>query len=103
MITLYDADRCPYCARTRIVLAEKGVEHETVVIDLGDRPAWIYEKTPFGRAPVMEEDTFALGEPGVVNESLEERSPDPPLLPPDPAERALARMLVFRFDDLSRP
>jgi glutathione S-transferase len=90
MITLYDADRCPYCARTRIVLAEKGVEHETVVIDLDDRPAWIYEKNPVGRVPV-------------VNEYLEERYPDPPLLPPDPAERALARMLVFRFDDLSRP
>ena len=28
MLTLYDADRCPYCARVRIALAEKGVEHE---------------------------------------------------------------------------
>ena len=26
MITLYDADRCPYCARVRITLAEKGIE-----------------------------------------------------------------------------
>ena len=103
MITLYDADRCPYCARTRIVLAEKGVEHETVVIDLDDRPVWIYEKNPVGRVPVIEEDTFVLAESAVVNEYLEERYPDPPLLPPDPAERALARMLVFRFDDLSRP
>ena len=28
--TLYDAARCPYCARVRIVLAEKGIPHETV-------------------------------------------------------------------------
>jgi glutathione S-transferase len=103
VITLYDADRCPYCARTRIVLAEKGLEYEPVVIDLQDRPGWIYEKNVTGRVPVLEEDTFLLAESAVINEYLEERYPEPPLLPADPAERALARMLVFRFDDLSRP
>jgi stringent starvation protein A len=103
VITLYDADRCPYCARTRIVLAEKGLEYETVVVDLDDRPAWIYEKNPLGRVPVIEEDTFVLAESAVIDEYLEDRYPDPPLLPEDPAERALARMLIFRFDELSRP
>ena len=103
MITLYDADRCPYCARVRIVLAEKGVEYETVVIDLDDRPAWIYEKNSTGRVPVLEEDAFLLPESAVIDEYLNERYPDPPLLPDDPGERALARTLVFRFDDLSKP
>ena len=103
MITLYDADRCPYCARTRIVLAEKGIGYETVVVDLDDRPRWIYEKNPTGRVPVLEEDTFVLPESAVINEYLNERYPDPPLLPEDPGERALARVLIFRFDDLSRP
>ena len=103
MITLYDADRCPYCARVRIVLAEKGLEYETVVIDLDDRPAWIYEKNPTGRVPVLEEDTFVLAESAVIDEYLDERYPDPPLLPSDPAERGLARVLIFRFDDLSKP
>jgi glutathione S-transferase len=32
-------------------------------------------------------------------ELLEERFPEPPLLPVDPAERALARLAVWRFDD----
>jgi len=81
VITLYDADRCPYCARVRIVLAEKGLEYETVVIDLDDRPAWIYEKNPTGRVPVLEEDTFVLAESAVIDEYLDERYPDPPLLP----------------------
>lgn len=103
MITLYDADRCPYCARVRIVLAEKEIEYETVVIDLVDRPAWIYEKNPTGRVPVLEEDTFLLPESAVIDEYLNERYPEPALLPADPAERALARMRIFRFDDLSRP
>jgi glutathione S-transferase len=103
VITLYDADRCPYCARVRIVLAEKGIGYETVEIDLDDRPAWIYEKNPLGEVPVLEEDTFVLPESAVINEYLEERYPEPPLWPADPGERALGRMLVFRFDELSKP
>jgi glutathione S-transferase len=103
VITLYDADRCPYCARVRIALAEKGIEHETVVIDLDDRPAWIYEKNPLGRVPILEEDTFVLAESAVIDEYLDDRYPDPPLWPADPADRALGRLLVFRFDELSKP
>jgi len=103
VITLYDADRCPYCARVRIVLAEKGIEYETVEIDLDDRPAWIYEKNPLGKVPVLEEDAFVLAESAVINEYLEERYPEPPLWPADPGERALGRLLVFRFDQLSKP
>ena len=103
MITLYDADRCPYCARVRIVLAEKGLGHDTVVVDLDDRPAWIYEKNPLGRVPVLEEDAFVLPESAVINEYLEERYPEPALWPADPGERAQGRLLVERFDSFSRP
>jgi glutathione S-transferase len=103
VITLYDAGRCPYCARVRIALAEKGIEYETVEVDLDDRPAWIYEKNPLGRVPVLEEDAFVLAESAVIDEYLDERYPEPPLWPADPAARALGRMLVFRFDELSRP
>jgi glutathione S-transferase len=100
VITLYDAERCPYCARVRIVLAEKAVEHEVVAIDLSDRPAWLHEKNPLGKVPVIEEDAFVLPESPVIMEYLDERYPEPALLPPDPAARALARLQVERFDDL---
>jgi glutathione S-transferase len=87
----------------RIVLAEKQVEYETVAIDLDDRPAWIFEKNPLGRVPVLEEDTFVLAESAVIDEYLEERYPEPALWPADPGDRALGRLLVHRFDELSRP
>jgi stringent starvation protein A len=103
MLTLYDAARCPYCARVRIVLAEKKVEYETVEIDLSDRPAWIYEKNATGRVPVLEEDAWLLPESAVIMEYLEERYPEPPLLAVDPADRALARLAIFRHDDLTKP
>jgi RNA polymerase-associated protein len=103
MLTLYDAARCPYCARVRIVLAEKGVEYEAVEIDLADRPAWIYEKNSTGRVPVVEEDVWLLPESAVIMEYLEERYPEPPLLAADPADRALARLRIFRHDDFTGP
>jgi RNA polymerase-associated protein len=104
VLTLYDATRCPFCARVRIVLAEKQVPYEAVAVDLDDRPAWIVEKNPpAGRVPVVEEDGWVLPESAVIGEYLEERYPDPPLMPADPAERAAARFIVFRFDDFQRP
>jgi len=103
MLTMYDAARCPYCARARIALAEKDIEFESFEIDLGDRPQWIYAKNPTGRVPVIEEDAWILPESSVIMEYLEERYPEPPLLPPDPADRALARVWIFRHDDFTKP
>jgi glutathione S-transferase len=101
VLTLYDAARCPFCARVRIMLAEKGVDYEPVEIDLDDRPAWIYDKNPLGRVPVLEEGAFVLPESAVILEYLEERHPEPAFLPVDAAERSLARVQIFRFDRLS--
>jgi glutathione S-transferase len=53
--------------------------------------------------PVLEEDDFVLPESAVIMEYLEERYPEPPLWPADPAERAAGRLLLERFDQLSRP
>jgi glutathione S-transferase len=98
-VKLYDAARCPYCARVRIALAEKGLEYETVEVDLTNRPPWIYDLNATGRVPVLD-DGFLLPESPVIMEYLEERYPDVPLLPDSPAERGRARVLVHRFDDL---
>ena len=93
---LVDAPRCPYCARARIALAVKGLEVERVEVDLSDRPQWLIElNPPDGRVPVLD----GLPESQVIMEYLDERYPEPPLLPADPAERARARLLVHRFDD----
>jgi glutathione S-transferase len=98
-VRLIDAARCPYCARVRIALTEKGINHEAVVVDLSDRPRWVIDlNPPAGRVPVLD-DGFVLPESEVIMEYLEERHPEPALLPADPAERALARLLVHRFGD----
>jgi glutathione S-transferase len=103
-LTLYDAARCPYAARARIAIAEKGLEVEVVEIDLSDRPAWLYEKNPAGRVPVIEENgERPLPESLVIMEFLDERYPEPALLPADPADRATVRLLLKRDGDLTDP
>jgi glutathione S-transferase len=98
--TLYTAERCPFAARVRIVLVEKALDYDAVEIDLGDRPAWFYEKNPLGKVPVYEEEGgLVLPESWVIMEYLEERYPEPALWPADPAERALGRLWLDRFDD----
>jgi glutathione S-transferase len=104
MLTLYDAARCPFCARVRIVLAEKEIPHEAVPVDLDNRPAWIVElNPPAGRVPVLDDDGWVLPESAVICEYLEERHPAPPLLPADAGERAAVRLLIFRFTDFEKP
>ena len=104
MLTLYDAARCPYCARARIVLAEKDVPHEIVAVDLDDRPRFIIElNPPSGRVPVIEEASMVLPESPVIMEYLEELYPEPSLLPADAHERARARLAILRFWQLGDP
>jgi glutathione S-transferase len=99
-VKLYDAARCPYCARVRIVVAEKGIELEPVEIDLANRPTWLLElNPPNGRVPVLD-NGFVLPESEVIMAYLEELEPAPALMPEGPAERAEVRLLVQRFDDL---
>jgi glutathione S-transferase len=97
-VKLIDAARCPYCARVRILLAEKGIEHEVVEVDLSNRPQWLLElNPPKGRVPVLDVG-FVLPESDVIMEYLEDTHPEPPLLPAEPVQRAHARLLVHRFD-----
>ena len=152
---LIDAARCPYCARVRIAVAEKGIEVDPVPVDLSNRPSWLLElNPPKGRVPVLvhppagsadypatgsssvertqgasvavptgaTEDAatgdetppgiapnvragvppngFVLPESEVIMTYLEELQPEPPLLPKGLSERAEARLLVYRFDEL---
>ncbi len=86
---LVDAARCPYCARVRLALAEKAVAYEKVEIDLRNRPGWLYELNPAGKVPVLD-DGFALPESAVIMEYLDERFPEPALLPASESMRLTA-------------
>jgi glutathione S-transferase len=100
-ITLYSADVCPYCVRTRLVMNGKGVEHTLVEVDLPDKPAWLRELNPRNRVPVIEHDGVVLWESEALNDYLEAVFPEPAMLPADPTGRARVRMVLRRFEDLT--
>lgn len=102
-LTLYSAAACPYAQRTRICLMEKGVEHDLVEIDLSDKPAWFAEVSPYGKVPVLQRGKDRVWESRIINQYLEEVYPDPPLLPRDPGERALARIWMDFADSRFTP
>ncbi len=101
MITLMSAARCPYCVRTRLVLAEKGIDHEVEEIDLSNRPPILRQRNPRNKVPVLIHDDLILPESAVINEYLDELFPDPPMMPSDAAGRALVRRLIVGFEDLT--
>lgn len=98
---LNHADSCPFCVRTRLVLASKGIEHESVQVDLSDKPAWLRELNPRNRVPVLEHDGHVLYESEALAEYLEEVFPEPRMMPADAVGRAGVRTLMRRFEDLS--
>jgi glutathione S-transferase len=97
MIKLYDFKSSPNCQRVKIVLAEKRLPYEIVPVDLRAQeqktPDYL-KLNPYGKVPVLTDDGTVLYESCIINEYLDEKYPNPPLLPKDPAEKAKARILV---------
>ena len=92
MMTFYDCATAPSPRRARILLAEKGVAHETVSIDLrqneqlGDAYRAI---NPQCTVPALRlEDGQVLTDNAAIAAYLEARFPEPPLLGITPLEKA---------------
>jgi len=99
MIRLYHVPLSPFCRKVRLVLAEKKLEVELVEERYWERDPEFLRRNPAGKIPVMKIDGNSLSESGAICEYLEEREPEPPLLPRDPTERHEVRRLVGWFDD----
>lgn len=92
MITLYDCATAPSPRRARILLAEKGVAHDTVQVDLksGEQLAEAYRRiNPQCTVPALRtDDGLLLADNAAITAYVEARWPDPPLLGATPAEKA---------------
>jgi glutathione S-transferase len=92
MITLYDCATAPSPRRARILLAEKGVRHETVQVDLraGEQLGEAFRKiNPQCTVPALRtEEGAVLADNAAIAAYLEARFPEPPLLGVTPLEKA---------------
>lgn len=92
MITLYDCATAPSPRRARILLAEKGIAHETVQVDLraGEQFGEAYRRiNPQCTVPALRtEEGLLLADNAAIAAYLEARYPEPPLLGTTPREKA---------------
>ena len=97
MIKLYDFKSSPNCQRVKIVLAEKNLPYEIVPIDLRAKqqktPDYL-KLNPNGKVPVLTDGDTVLYESCIINEYLDEKYPNPPLLPKEAGAKAKARILI---------
>lgn len=84
---------CPYVQRARIVLLEKGIEHEIEYIDLDNPPAWFYDISPLEKVPVLLADDTPLFESMPICEYINEIT-DGSFYPGDPLLRAQHRAWI---------
>ncbi|HET8611136.1 MAG TPA: maleylacetoacetate isomerase [Sphingomonas sp.] len=83
--------------RTRIALNLKGLAYEQRPVDLraGVQGSEAFRAlNPQGLVPALEADGAVLTQSPAILEWLEERYPDPPLLPQEPDERAIVRAMA---------
>ena len=102
MTTLYDCSTAPSPRRTRILLAEKGVVHATVQVDLrnGEQLGDAYRAiNPHCTVPALvTDDGLTLTDNAAITAYLEARYPQPPLLGRTPAEKAEIASWTWRVE-----
>jgi glutathione S-transferase len=100
----YDCRTAPSPRRVRIFLAEKGVDIETVQIDLGKGEQFsenFRKVNPDCVVPALElDDGSAISEVVAICQYLEELHPQPPLLGGSPEERARVSMWNAKVEQL---
>ena len=97
-ITLYSSRVCPFAHRCRLALAEKGLDHQLVEIDLRNKPDWYRQINPAEAVPALQQDAFILTESLVINEFINDLADTPPLLPAAAQTKALARRFIAATD-----
>lgn len=99
MLRLYSYYRSSAAYRVRIALQLKGLDWNYVPVNLlkGEQHSGGYRAVnPQALVPAIEVDGHALTQSLAIIEWLEERYPNPPLLPPEPLLRARVRALAYQ-------
>lgn len=98
MITLYEFDASPYCAKVRKLMDYKKLAYEKVEVNYLSR-AEPKALSGQGKVPVIKDGERVVNDSTTIALYLEERYPDPPALPADPAERARALLIEDWVDE----
>jgi len=97
MIKLYRFKFSTNVERVALALAHKGLPVESVWVDSEDR-SLVRRVSGQDLVPVIDDDGAVVWDSMAIVEHLEQRYPDPPLFPRDPARRAEMRIFIDWFN-----
>jgi glutathione S-transferase len=80
----------PFVRKVRVVLAEKGLEHQHEQINPFAPPEGWREISPLGKIPALRDGERVINDSSVICQYLERRFPEPALYPADDADFARA-------------
>ena len=99
MIRLFHVPLSPFCRKVRLSLGEKKLEVELVEERYWEGDPDFLRRNPAGKVPVLKMDGRTMAESAAICEYIEEKHPEPALLPKDSGGRYEVRRLVSWFDD----
>lgn len=93
---LFEHPLSSYAQKVKILLREKRLPFSVELpasFGAGPQADRFWAASPRGEVPALLDGEVALFDSTVICEYLEDRYPEPPMLPPDPAGRARARLV----------
>jgi glutathione S-transferase len=99
VIKLYQLEMSPFCDKVRRILHWKRQPYEVKNLKLLETVTRLPRMNPVGKVPTLEHDGHVIFDSTDIAHYLEERFPDPPLVPGAPEERALCHLLEDWADE----
>ena len=99
MLRLYRAPFSTNVERVALALAHKGLAVESVEISYSDRSP-VVEVSGQGLVPVLVDGDRVIPDSARILRYLEEKQPEPPLFPRDPARRAELDVFIEWFNEV---
>ncbi|MCP4208062.1 MAG: glutathione S-transferase family protein [Shimia sp.] len=99
MNRLFHVPLSPFCRKVRLVMGEKRLEVELVEERYWEQDPDFLRRNPAAKVPVLKMDGKMMADSNAIVEYLEEKYPEPALMPRDPDGRYEVRRLVAWFDD----
>jgi glutathione S-transferase len=99
MILLHQFEISPFCDKVRRILHVKGEPYEVREIPVSRSFTRVRRVNRIGKLPCLEHDGRRIADSTEIAAYLEQRFPEPALLPTDPRERALCHVFEDWADE----
>ncbi|GJQ68759.1 GstO2 [Trypoxylus dichotomus] len=99
-LRLYSMQYCPFSHRVRLVLRAKNVDHDTVNINLLNKPEWYTNVHAEGKVPALDTGSKIIVESLSICDFLDNQYPSPPLYPAEPLGVEQDKDLIQKIEPL---